>query len=252
MTSSQRPRAGRLGMEFFRGARCVSGDGATNSDQVDRLLRRRWQNSRGEAAWTYQRVEDNAFHLTRVSPRFRVRSLLNLFKSRIGILNPITRLVDLSRIHRNRARNRLGNLLSSSYHLSFILHWFRAFDRKLPVMSESVERVKHGLSFNSADPAAPHGEVEHTVAILPGALLVPVCDIVQHRGIPISSFERPAHNRPKITRNGCTIDNRSNRSDPRVAIRIYITQFGQQRHCSAVWIPLGDWLAIVITPFGAD
>ena len=92
-------------------------------------------------------------------------------------------------------------------------------------MPEFVERVKHGLSFNSAHPAAPHGEVEHAVAILPGALLVPVRDIVQHRGIPVSSFERPAHDRPEVAWNRCAIDDRSNRSDPCVAIRICITQF---------------------------
>src|SRR5437762_3279717 len=162
-----------------------------------------------------------AAHETPVSPRFGVGPLLDLLETWCGILNPITRFVDLSRIHWNCARNRLG----ACHQLPFKLDRFRAFDWKLPMMPEFVERVKHRLSFNSAHAAAPHGEIKHAVAILPGALLVAVRDIVQHRGIPISSFEWPPHDRPEVAWNGCTIDNRSNRSDPEVAIRIRITQF---------------------------
>src|ERR671931_338214 len=59
------------------------------------------------------------------SPRFRARSLFDLIETWVGGANPITCLIDLSWIHRNRARNRLWNRLSSSDQLSFILHRFR-------------------------------------------------------------------------------------------------------------------------------
>ena len=108
------------------------------------------------------------------SPRFRVRSLLDLFKARIGILNPIARLVNFSRIDWDRARDRLG----SRYQLPFILHRFRAFDWKFPVVSELIECVKHGLSFSGAHPAATHGVVEHPVTILPRAVVFAVGDVV--------------------------------------------------------------------------
>src|SRR5436305_8231407 len=155
------------------------------------------------------------------SPRIRSRSLLDFLETRNGILNPIARLIDFSGIHWNRARNRLG----SRDQLPVKLDRFRTFDRKLPVMPESVERVKHGLCFSGAHPAAAHGVVEHAVAILPRPFLVPVRDIVQHGGVPISSFERSAHERPEVPRNGRAIDNRPDRSDPDVALRIGITQF---------------------------
>src|SRR5206468_6317789 len=80
----------------------------------------------------------------RNSPRFRVRSLLDLFKARIGILNPIACLVNFSWIDWDCARNRLG----ARYQLSVKLHRFRAFDWKFPVMPEFVERVEHRLCFN--------------------------------------------------------------------------------------------------------
>src|SRR5206468_12744630 len=89
------------------------------------------------------RLGDDASQTRARSPRFRARSLLDLLETRIGILNPIARLVDFSWIHWNRARNRLG----SRDQLPVKLDRFRAFDRKLPVMPESVERVKHGLCF---------------------------------------------------------------------------------------------------------
>src|ERR1044071_3631345 len=117
-------------------------------------------------------------------------------------------------------------------------------------MPEFVERVKHRLRFNGAHSAAAHGIVEHAVAVLPRSFLVPVRDVVQHGGVPISSFEGPTHDRPEVTRNGGAIDNRSNRSDPSVALRIGIPQFSQQCHGSPIWIPLGHRLAIEMTPFG--
>src|SRR5262249_56711929 len=73
------------------------------------------------------------------SPRFGVGSLLDLFDTRFGALNPITRFVDLSRIHGDRAWNRFG----ARDQLPFILHRFGAFDWKFPVMSKLVQRVKH-------------------------------------------------------------------------------------------------------------
>src|SRR6266508_5860305 len=71
-------------------------------------------------------------HASRVvfaaSPRFCVRSLLDLFKTRIVILNPIACLVNFSRIDWDRARNRLG----ARHQLSVKLDRFRAFDWKFP------------------------------------------------------------------------------------------------------------------------
>src|SRR4029079_4126340 len=156
-----------------------------------------------------------------MSPRFCVRSLLDLLKTRIVILNPITCLVNFSRIDWDRARNRLG----ACNELSIKLHWFRAFDWKFPVTPEFVERVKHGFRFNGTHSAAAHGVVEHAVAILPRPFLVPVRYIVQHGGVPISSFEGSSHDRPEVTGNGCAVDKRSDWSDPDVALRIRITQF---------------------------
>src|SRR6266496_5321500 len=68
----------------------------------------------------------------RNSPRFCVRSLLDLFKARIGILNPIACVVNFSWIDWDCARNRLG----ARHQLSVKLHRLRAFDWKFPVMPE--------------------------------------------------------------------------------------------------------------------
>jgi hypothetical protein len=38
-------------------------------------------------------------------PRFGLRSLLDLFETRISVADPITRLIDLRWIYGNRARN---------------------------------------------------------------------------------------------------------------------------------------------------
>ena len=228
--ATDRPRAGRLETELLRGARCF-------------LVRK-------SAAMLTARLSDGqscrlsptrcgslTSRAQSASPRFCVRSLLDLLKTRIGILNPIACFVDFSRIDWDRARNRLG----SRHQLSVKLHRFRAFDWKFPVMPESVERVKHGLGFNGAHPAATHGVVEHAVAILPWPLLVPVRDIVQHGSISIFSFEWPAHERPEVARNGRPIDNRSDRERPRRcpsdlynAIQLTVSWFA---HPDSTWSP---------------
>src|SRR6266496_6698645 len=106
-------------------------------------------------------TRDDRRENARQSPCFRVRFLLDLLKARVGAGNPITRFVDFSRIHWNRSRNRL----CACHQLPFKLDRFRAFDLKLPVMPEFVERVKHRLCLNGVHPAATHGVVEHAVAI---------------------------------------------------------------------------------------
>src|SRR5439155_14617191 len=81
-------------------------------------------------------------------------------------------------------------------------------------MPKSVERVKHRLSFDRAHAAATHCVVEHAVTILPWTVVIPVSDVVQHRGIPIFSFEWSAHDRPEVASDGCAIDNRSDWGEP--------------------------------------
>src|SRR5439155_17989827 len=108
------------------------------------------------------------------SPPFGVRSLLNLLETRISVADPIACFVDLLWIYRDRSRN----LLPSCYQFTLILHWFAAFDWKLPVMPEFVQCVIHGLGFSRADAAATHGVVEHAVTIPPWPLVFSVSDVV--------------------------------------------------------------------------
>ena len=167
---------------------------------------------------------------TRPSPRFRIRSLLDLFKTRIGVLNQSCALVNFSRIDWDGARNRLG----ARHQLPFKLHRFCAFDWKFPVMPEFVERVKHRLGFNwrsrrcNAWRSRTCGRNPATAVCL-----FPIRDIVQHGGIPISSFEGSAHDRPEVARDGRAIDKRSDRGDPDVALRIGITAIQSTASLSA-------------------
>src|SRR4029077_15268081 len=177
-----------------------------------------------------------------------VRSLLNLVETRISVADPIAGIVDLSRVPWNRARN----FFPSRHESALVLHRFGAFDREFPMMPKSVERVKHGLRFSAAHTAATHGVVEHAIAILPRPIVFAVSDVMQYRSVPIFSLKRSAHDRPQITRNGRAIDDRSDRGDPDKALRIGITQFGQQRHRSPVRIPLRHRVAIEIAPFELD
>ena len=89
---------------------------------------------------------------------------------------------------------------------------------------EFVESVIHGLGLGRANPAATHGVIKHPVAILPGPLALAVRAIVQDRSVPIFAFKRPAHDRPKIPRNGCAIDERTDRRDPDFSVRISVAQ----------------------------
>src|SRR4029077_18337875 len=84
------------------------------------------------------------------SPRFGVGSLLDLFETGISVADPVACFVDLSRIHRNGARN----FFASRHQRALILHGFAAFDWELPVMREFENRVEHGLSLNDVDAAA--------------------------------------------------------------------------------------------------
>src|SRR5437870_4474373 len=156
----------------------------------------------------------------RRSPRFGVRSLLDLLETRIGVADPIACFVDLLWIYRNRSRN----LLPPCYQLTLILHRFAAFDRKFPMTPEFIERVIYGLRFSRADAAATHGVVEHAVTIPRWPVVLPVGDIVQQGAIPIFSCERAAHDGPEIARDGCAIDNRADRGGPDDTIWICITQ----------------------------
>src|SRR5262249_35080414 len=128
------------------------------------------------------------------SPPFGVRSLLNLLESGISVADPVARLVDLSRIHWNRARN----FFPSRHECALVLHRLRTSDREFPMMPKPVERVKHGLGFNRTHAAATHCVVEHPVAILPWALVFPVSDIVQYRSVPVFPFKRSTHDRPEV------------------------------------------------------
>src|SRR2546430_13077622 len=65
----------------------------------------------------------------------------------------------------------------------------------------------------------------------PRSTLFPYTTLFRSRSIAIFSFERSAHDRPEIARDGCAIDNRSDRRHPDKSLRIGITQFSQQRHC---------------------
>src|SRR5207249_8509452 len=104
-----------------------------------------------------------------------VRSLLDLVETGISVADPIACIVDLLRIHWNRA----GNFFPSRHERTLILHWFGAFDREFPMMPKSVERVEHGLRFSAADPTATHGVVEHAIAILPRPVVFAVRDVMQ-------------------------------------------------------------------------
>src|SRR6266481_3199600 len=119
------------------------------------------------------------------------------------------------------------------------------------MMPELVESVIHGLAFGRANTAATHGVIKHPVAILPRPLVLAVRDIVEHRSVPIFAFKRPAHDRPKIPRKGCTIDDRTNRRDPNFPVRISVAQLSQERHGAAVRIPFRLRCTAVITPFGS-
>src|SRR4029079_19599130 len=66
---------------------------------------------------------DLAVHEPR-SAVFLVGSLLDLLETWIAGADQFLRLVNLSRIHRNRARN----FLSSGHKSALVLHWLRAFD----------------------------------------------------------------------------------------------------------------------------
>src|SRR5260370_34864613 len=70
---------------------------------------------------------------------------------------------------------------------------FRSFDRELPMMPETAERIKHRLRFHSAHPTAAHRVVKHPVAILPWAIVLLIGHVVQHGGVPIFPFKRSAH-----------------------------------------------------------
>ena len=155
------------------------------------------------------------------SMRLSVRALFDLLETGVSVADPIACFVDLLWIYRDRSRN----LLPSCYQFTLILHRFAAFDWKLPVMPEFVERVIHRLGFAGADAAATHGVVEHAVAIPPWPVVFGVRDVVQHGRIPIFSFERSAHDRPEVPRDGGAIDNRSDRGDPDFALWIGVTQF---------------------------
>jgi hypothetical protein len=171
-------------------------------------------------------------------------SLLDLFQTRFGPANPISCFIELVRVHWHGSRN------GSCHRRSADLHCSCAFDRKFPVISESIQSVIDRLSLDTADATATHGVVEHAVAILPRPVLLPVCDIVQHGGIPIFSLERSAHDRPEITRDGCPIDFRSGRRDPHLTVRIGVTQFIQEGHCPPIRVPSRHRLAGEVAPFG--
>src|SRR6266699_1422530 len=109
------------------------------------------------------------------SAAFGVGTLLDLLQAWLGSANPFACITELVLIHRDRPRN----FFSPCDHRSLELHWFRAFDRELPMVPEARECVKH------------------RVAILPRPIVLPIGNIVQHGCVPILSFERPTHDRPK-------------------------------------------------------
>src|SRR4029077_7977583 len=120
---------------------------------------------------------------------FGIGSLLDLLQAGLGAANPIARIIDLVLIHRDRPRN----FFRSCHHLPAEFHGFRAFDRELPMMPETVERIKHRLGFHSAHSTAAHRVVKHSVAILPWAIVLLIGHVVQHGGVPIFPFKRSAH-----------------------------------------------------------
>src|SRR5205807_6379157 len=107
------------------------------------------------------------------SPRFGIRSLLDLLETRIGVTDPIACFGDLLWIHRDGARD----FFTSRYEGALILHRFAAFDRKFPMTPEFIERVIHGLCFTDAHAAATHRVVEHAVTIPRWPVVFPVRDI---------------------------------------------------------------------------
>src|SRR2546423_4867131 len=117
-------------------------------------------------------------------PALGLGSLLDLLQTGIGVADPVPCLTDLRWIHGNSA----GNFFASRHERAFIFHRFRAFDRKFPMMPELEESVIHGLGFGSANAATTHGIIKHPVAILPRALVLAIGHIMQHRSIPIFSF----------------------------------------------------------------
>src|SRR5207245_9733649 len=103
--------------------------------------------------------------------------------------------------------NGARNFFASRHQRALVLHWFAALYWKLPVMPEFVECVIDGLGFDCADAAATHGVIEHAVTIPRWPVVFFVRDVVQHGSVPIFSFERSAHDRPEISRDGCAIGN---------------------------------------------
>src|SRR5262249_60208599 len=108
---------------------------------------------------------------------------------------------------------------------AFIFHRFTAFDWKLPMMPELVERVIHGLGLGGAHAAATHRVVKHAIAILPWPLARAIGDVVQHRSVAIFAFKRSTHDRPEVARNRCAIYERTDRRDPDFSTRISVAQF---------------------------
>src|SRR5215471_21718883 len=76
-------------------------------------------------------------------PSLGLRALLDLLQTGIRIADPVPRLGDLRRIHRNSTRN----FFAPRDERAFIFHRFCALDWKFPMMPEFVESVKHGLRF---------------------------------------------------------------------------------------------------------
>src|SRR6266568_6647358 len=107
---------------------------------------------------------------------FGVGSLLDLLQAWLSPANPLARITQLVLVHRDRPRN----FFPSCDHCPLKLHWFRAFDREPPMVPETTECIKHGLRFDSAYAAATHCVVEHPVAILPRAIVLPIGNIMQH------------------------------------------------------------------------
>jgi hypothetical protein len=76
--------------------------------QVNRRRRQYQATERRPLSRPVEQLPRRPIHPIRPSPRFCIRSLLDLLKTRIGVLNPIVCFVNFSRIDWDRARNRLG------------------------------------------------------------------------------------------------------------------------------------------------
>jgi hypothetical protein len=96
------------------------------------------------------------------------------------------------------------------------------------MMPEFVESVIHGLGLGRANPAATHGVIKHPVTILPRGAVLAVrdsqCSTEAFRYLPSKG---PPMDRPKIPRNGCTIDDRTDRRDPDFPVRISVAQLSK-------------------------